>query len=202
MQIRVVNLVFGPPLRAVRIAVVALDAVGQQQAACFTAERPIGVVVVKRINTDGQIAVGTRIEKRSGQRLEAPIDNIVYQPVVRVSHAVQVDVVAEDQVIFFLAIDRIVAGAADNHIAPEVAKDDIVVTVLQFERINRQDRIQLRRLDFLLERIRQVRIGNVLNNLAVITEDDVAVIVLRPDGNTSGIPIDQVATGSEIVANW
>jgi hypothetical protein len=97
--------------------------------------------------------------------------------------ALEVDVVAEDQVLLLAAVQHVVAGAADQDVVAETAEDDVVAAVLQFLRVDEQNRIERRGLDLLRQRARQVRIRDVLDDLAVVAEDDVVEVALLTSGS-------------------
>ena len=116
-------------------------------------------------------AVGAAVEQGPAQGLEAAA--------VRVEGAEQVHGVTEDQIVLRTTVDAVVAGAADQHVAVQSAVDPVVLTVLQGPGLEPQDTRDDRRLD-LLQRGRDQLGGvagshDVLDDLAVVAEDDVVV---------------------------
>ncbi len=131
------DLVLSPPWivvysGAVSIAEVTICAIDQEDAAVVGVDRVAALIVVINVHS-----IRAAIQQLPAQRLEAEAgDDDLPCPVGlswdgRIGDPpVQEDLVAEDQIVVLIAVEQVVVGTADDHIAPHVAEDDIVVAVL------------------------------------------------------------------------
>ena len=201
VQLGIVDRVLGPPRRAVRVAVIARNPVDQKYPAVLA-----GDIIDHEPIRD--ITVRAAVQQITRQCLETPALDVVGDITVGTAHAGQRgDVVAKHQVVGLVAVKHVVTGATDDDVAAEMAEHHVVVTALVVTRFDGEDRVEGRGLDLLQQRVRQVRVGHVLDHGTVVAEDHVVVSpfgrVTRRHHRVRPVAVDQVAAGKEHrVAHW